>query len=54
MSVIQRPLALLVGPQEMGRTWYFWVGFVIVIGVGAAAPQYLGRFDLLNLCQFPD
>ena len=52
MSVIQRPLALLVGPQEMGRTWYFWVGFVIVIGVGAAAPQYLGRFDLLNLSNF--
>lgn len=52
MLLIQRHLGLLVGPQEMGRTWHFWVGFMIVIAVGAAAPEYLSRFDLLNLSNF--
>ena len=36
----------------MGRTWSFWVGFLIVIGAGAAAPEYLSRFDLLNVSNF--
>ena len=36
----------------MGRNWYFWVGFMMVIAVGATAPQYLSRFDLLNLSNF--
>ena len=52
MPPVERCLGSLVGPQEMGRTWSFWVGFLIVIGAGAAAPEYLSRFDLLNVSNF--
>ena len=51
-ALVKRHLARLVGPQEMGRGWPFWIGFLAVIGAGAAAPEYLSRFDLLNFSNF--
>jgi branched-chain amino acid transport system permease protein len=50
--VMQKYLAGFVGPHEMGRHWGFWVGFLVVIAVGAAAPDYLSRYELLNFSNF--
>ena len=47
-----RYLGKLVGPQEMGRGLPFWLGFLAVIGVAAAAPEYLSRYELLNFSNF--
>lgn len=52
LAPVERFAAKLVGPQEMGRGWSFWIGFLVVIGAGAAAPEYLSRFDLLNFSNF--
>ncbi len=41
-----------VGPHEMGRHWSFWVGVLVVIAAGAAAPDYLSRYELLNFSNF--
>ncbi len=49
---VRRFLAGFVGPHEMGRHWGFWLGFLAVIAAGAAAPDYLSRYDLLNLSNF--
>lgn len=35
--------------QEMGRTPLFWVVFVLVVAAAAALPNWLSRYDLLNL-----
>lgn len=45
---LARALALLEGPQEMGRTPLFWAGFVLVCAVLLSAPQWLDGYDLLN------
>ena len=49
---MERYLGPLVGPHEMGRHWGFWLGFLAVIAAGAAAPDYLSRYELLNFSNF--
>lgn len=49
---MERILAGLNGPNEMGRHWGFWLGFLAVIAAGAAAPDYLSRYELLNFSNF--
>lgn len=44
-----RVLATLNGPNEIGRSPAFWIAFAAVTALAAAAPWYLGRYDLLNL-----
>ena len=49
---MERILSGLNGPNEMGRHWGFWLGFLAVIAAGAAAPDYLSRYELLNVSNF--
>ena len=49
---MERYLGALAGPHEMGRHWGFWVGFLAVVAAGAAAPDYLSRYELLNFSNF--
>jgi ABC-type branched-subunit amino acid transport system permease subunit len=51
-GVASRIIAGLNGRQEMGRTWAFWLGFVIVVGGTAAAPAFLSKWQLFNLNNF--
>ena len=37
-----RFFGLLNGPQTMGRGWFFWTGFLIIITVAYIAPTHLG------------
>lgn len=48
-SLPSKCLATLNGPNEMGRSPAFWICFLLVLGVAASAPVFLGRYDLLNL-----
>ena len=36
----------------MGRGVAFWVGFVIVVAVLASFPEYMRRYDIINLSNF--
>jgi branched-chain amino acid transport system permease protein len=45
---LPRVLALLHGPQELGRTPLFWAGFVLACAALLSAPQWLDGYDLLN------
>jgi ABC-type branched-subunit amino acid transport system permease subunit len=49
---LDRYLGNLNGPQELGRTVYFWLGFLAVVILGLCAPLFLGRYGLLNLSNF--
>lgn len=49
---MERVQGALAGPNEMGRHWGFWVGFLAVTAAGAAAPDYLSRYELLNVSNF--
>lgn len=48
----QRYLGNLNGPHEMGHSRGFWLGFVLIVAVAAAAPQFLSRYELLNFSNF--
>ena len=37
-----RLFGLLNGPQTMGRGYFFWIGFLIIITVAYVAPTHLG------------
>ena len=37
-----RFFGLLNGPQTMGRGWFFWTGFLVVVTVAYIAPTHLG------------
>ena len=43
-----RCLGKLNGPQELGRTWAFWTGFLLVVVLVACLPQFVSRYQLLN------
>jgi branched-chain amino acid transport system permease protein len=43
-----RVIAMLNGPQEIGRQRWFWLGFCVVVVALMTAPQWLGAYDLLN------
>lgn len=49
---LDRLLGNLNGPQEMGRSWLFWLGFLGVVALAASAPLLLSRYDLLNFSNF--
>lgn len=49
---LDRYLGNLNGPQELGRTVYFWIAFLAVVILGLCAPFFLGRYELLNLSNF--
>lgn len=51
-SVLDRYLGPLNGPHTMGRGVAFWVGFVIVVAVLASFPEYMRRYDIINLSNF--
>jgi branched-chain amino acid transport system permease protein len=40
------------GPNEMGASAAFWIGFAAVVALALAAPALLGRYDLLNLSNY--
>jgi ABC-type branched-subunit amino acid transport system permease subunit len=50
--MVYRIWAGLNGRQEMGHTWSFWLGFLIVVGGTAAAPAFLSKWQLFNLSNF--
>ena len=45
-------LYALNGPQEPGQSWVFWLGFLAVVAISAAAPTFLSKWQLLNLSNF--
>lgn len=47
-----RFLRLLNGEQEIGRTWIFWAGFLLVVAAAASAPLFLSKWQLLNFSNF--
>jgi ABC-type branched-subunit amino acid transport system permease subunit len=49
---LARVRSLLNGPQELGRSWPFWLGFGVVLGLGVVAPSFLSKWQLLNLSNF--
>ena len=51
-GVQARFAAVLCGPNELGRSRGFWACFAAVLAVGVAAPEFLGRYDLLNLANY--
>jgi ABC-type branched-subunit amino acid transport system permease subunit len=52
MSRLSHSLGRLNGPQELGTSRTFWAAFLLILFLAAAAPQYLSRYDLLNLTGF--
>lgn len=49
---LDRWLGNLNGDQDIGRSVGFWLAFLAIVAAGVLAPEYLSRYQLLNLSNF--